>query len=184
MNTMLVPGILLFLLVLILVSLLLNPFVLHLDTRQGIYSLGWWGMASAHVTGSELGPVLRIWMLGWRKQFSLLDLMGPSPKAEKKKPEKKKKRSGWKRPRWFTFRLGLRILRTFRVREFRLHLDTGDFVRNAYWWPVFYILSGRKGGLSINFQGENELVLIMSNRLWDVAWVFLTGFISPKNNRS
>jgi len=181
---MLVLGIILLLLGLFLVSLLLNPFVLHLDTRQGVYSLLWWGVASARVVGSDSGPVLSLWLLGWRKRFSLIDLLGSSPEAKKKKPEKKKKRSGWKRPRWLTFRFGLRMLRTFRVREFRLMLDTDDFVRNAYWWPVFHFLSRRKGGLSINFHGENELVLVISNRLWDVAWVFITGFLSPKNNRS
>ncbi len=181
---MLVVSILLLLLGLFLLSLLLNPFILHLDTRRDIYSLRWWGMASARVTGSDLGPVLRIWVLGWRKQFFLLHLLRPSRQAEKKKPEKKKKKSAWKRPRWLTLRLGLRLLRTFRVKKFQLTLDTGDFARNAYWWPVFYTLSHRKGDLSINFQGNNELVLVMSNRLWNVAWVFLTGFTSPKNNRS
>ncbi len=55
---------------------------------------------------------------------------------------------------------------------------------NAYLFPVFHLLSGGSRQLNINFSGHNELVLIMTNRIWNILWVFLIEFFKPKRKTS
>lgn len=176
---MLALGIILVLLLLLLAVVLLDPFELRIDTISGEYCLRWRGLVSVRLTGTVPDPVMRLWVMGWRKDFHLLEMGGEKKEEEESKPEsaKKKKR---KRPKWLTFRLVRRLLRTFRVHTFRLALDTDDYVMNAYLYPVFHLLSARNRRLNINFSGRNELVLIVSNRIGNLLWAFLIEFFKYK----
>jgi len=177
---MLVLGIILLILFLLLTVILLDPFELRIDTVAGEYCLRWRGLVSVRLTGEVPDPVMRLWVMGWRRDFRLLEMGGGREKEEDEKapkPAKKKKR---RRPKWLTFRLMRRLLHTFRVHTFRLALDTDDYVMNAYLFPVFHLLSSRKRQLHINFTGHNELVLIVSNRIWNLLWAFLIEFFKPK----
>jgi len=62
------------------------------------------------------------------------------------------------------FKYFYRILSSFRVRQFLLQMDTGNFIMNAKLYPVFYVLNQRYGGFQINFEGNNQLVLQIQNR--------------------
>ncbi len=121
---MLPLAIILLVLLAILALVLLDPFELHINTISGEYCLRWRGLVSVRLTGTVPDPVMRLWVMGWRKDFRLLEMEGGKEKEEDKKetkPAKKKKR---KRPNWLTFRLMRRLLRTFHVHSFRLALDT------------------------------------------------------------
>jgi hypothetical protein len=168
---MLVPAIV-FVLIMLIVFLLLNPFELHVNTWTGVVYLRWRGIVSARLAGEVEDPALRLWVMGWRKEIRFLEMGGGSEEKEKsrKKDRKKAKR---KRAGWFTWSLALRLLRTFRVKTFDLLLDTDDYVMNAFLFPVFSRFSGRSRQLKINFSGRNELVLIVTNRIWDLVWAFI-----------
>lgn len=62
------------------------------------------------------------------------------------------------------FKYLYRILSSFRVKQFLLQMDTGNFIMNAKLYPVFYVLNQRYGGFQINFEGNNQLVLQFQNR--------------------
>ncbi len=62
------------------------------------------------------------------------------------------------------FRTGLRLLKSFRIKQFLLNVDTGNCISNAKLYPVFAFLNYRVGGFNINFQGRNQLVLHIQNR--------------------
>ena len=175
---MIVLGVL-FLLFLILAFLLLTPFEIQIDTLTGNYRLRWRGIASARLAGEADEPLLRLWLMGWRKELSLWDLAVSSGKREEREPKSRKK-EGWKRPRWLTWRFALRLLQTFRVKIFRLQIDSDDYVLNAWLFPLFYRFSAGRRQLNINFSGRNELELYVTNRIWNVLWVFITGILKIK----
>ncbi len=177
---MLALWIVLSMLLLLLLTILLAPFELRLDTLSGEYCLRWRGIVSVRLTGEVRDPVVRLWLLGWRKKYHLLELGGGKEKKEEEAEptERRTKRGG--RPRWLTFRLVRRLLRTFRVRRLRLLLDTDDYVLNAYLFPLFQRFSSRSRQLTINFSGRNELSLTVTNRIGKVGWVFLSEILKPK----
>lgn len=163
----------------LLVFLLLSPFELRVNTWSEEYSLRWRGIASARLTGTMKDPLLRVWLLGWRREFHLLDMTG---RTEEKKEGKdgKGKKAARKRPQWFTWNMIRRLLRTFRVRRFHLLLDTDDYVMNAFLFPVFYRFSGRNRQLHINFNGRTELAMEVTNRIWSLLWVFINEITKSK----
>lgn len=167
-------------LLLLLLTILLAPFELRLDTISGDYCLRWRGIASLRLTGEVRDPVVRLWLLGWRRKYHLLELGGGKKKKEREAEptERRPKKRG--RPPWLTFRLIRRLLRTFRVHRLRLLLDTDDYVLNAYLFPVFHQLSKRNRQLTINFSGRNELALIVTNRIGKIGWVFLSEILKPE----
>ena len=65
-----------------------------------------------------------------------------------------------------------RVAKTFRVSEFRLAIDTGDYIRNAQLYPLNFLPHGYQH-LFVNFNDENFLVLKIINRPWKILYGFL-----------
>ena len=66
----------------------------------------------------------------------------------------------------------IRVLKTFRVTEWQLAVDTGDHTVNAQWYPMNFLPYTYKN-LHINFIDENYLVLKMRNRPWKIVFALL-----------
>ncbi|MBT8287885.1 MAG: hypothetical protein HKN00_05350 [Flavobacteriaceae bacterium] len=84
------------------------------------------------------------------------------------KRSKKRKESHIKKVRSYKyksekFKKAWLVLRTFRIKQFAVDLDTGDCIQNAKLYPVFAFLDYRYGGFKINFLGRNSLLLHISN---------------------
>jgi hypothetical protein len=170
---------------LLLIGLILfDPFELCIDTVRNDYHLRWRALGSARLKGPVDDPVLRVWVLGWRREFRMLDWAAGEKKPQAEKPRRKKTKAGSGRPRWLTWRFALRMLRTFRVRRLRVQLDTGDYALNGLLYPVFVQLSRWAGHWRIAFGGPSELDLLVTNRGWDVLVAFLTGILSSKKRES
>lgn len=105
----------------------------------------------------------------WKKDYQLG--LPPGRKAGKaRKPGRKK--AGGMRPA-AAWKKGRRLLASFRVRRFRVNLDTDDFILNAYLYPIFTLLNGRNRRLAINFQGQTMVDVFMTNRVWKVLWALM-----------
>ena len=61
------------------------------------------------------------------------------------------------------------ITKTFRVTEWKLALDTGDYTLNAVLYPLNF-LPHTANHLLVNFQNENYLVLKVRNRPWKIVY--------------
>jgi len=66
----------------------------------------------------------------------------------------------------------VRIIKTFRVTEWRLAIDTGDHTRNAQLYPLNFSPRTFRH-LYINFSDENYLLLKTRNRPWKILYAFL-----------
>ena len=154
------------------VYLLLMPLELCIDSYQGKYYFQMGFLARVSV---EKDPVeflrlhLRVLFMNffWRPS----DFRKWS--RQKKKTTIKKKGS---KMRKLTLAQGKRLLRTFRVKAFRLELDTGNPVLNAQLFPFSYLPGQQVGGVGINFLGRNNILLQITNR----PIYILNAFINPK----
>lgn len=85
-----------------------------------------------------------------------------TPGKEKETTKKKRKKS-------YSFskvrRKAKRILQSFRLEKFYLNIDTDNYYYNAQLYPLLFFAKGKKYQMTINYRGENELFLIIKNRL-------------------
>ena len=69
-----------------------------------------------------------------------------------------------------------RLLLSFRVKAFRLDLDTGNPILNARLYPLTYLPGPGTGAVRINFQNRNNIRLQIVNR----PIYILKALINPK----
>ena len=160
-------AILLGLFLLLIGWLLIAPLRLIADSRLGMLEVNWWGLGFAGLYLNGEDPVFRFRIAFWKKEVDLLTWQ-PKKKKKEKKPKKKKKR---KSP--ISFRKFLRILRTFKILEWQLDLDTDDYVVNGWLYPVFLFLNRSGKRFQINFRGHFYWRMVIENRGYRVLWAFL-----------
>ncbi len=138
-----------------------------MDTKNHTYFIKLKGLAKVSFEPDKL-EVLKIKL---RVAFMNFDFY-PLRKSHRPKKEK----VGEKRPtkrRKISPKKILALLRSFKLKRFDLNMDTGDFVLNAKLYPIFNFLDYHAGGFNINFQGNNRLVLMASNRPINIIKVFV-----------
>jgi hypothetical protein len=155
-------------LVIIISLLLLSIIIIEVDTRIPQAALSWGVIGNA-----------KIWYAGewwlmlqfpfYRKTFRMADIKSKQKKREtwpkKEKPKKRRKLS-------LMIRRIYQVIKSFRLSEWELAIDSGDYAVNAQIYPLNYFPKTFRH-LFINFNGENFLVLKMSNSPWKVLYNFL-----------
>ena len=165
---MLLLVILLFILLLLLYILVL-PIVLYIDTKRDQYYIQLKGIAKANVVSNE-DDILKVNLKVLFMSFHFY----PFRKSEdsKKKVKKDKPKTNKKR-RKFSVKTGLKLLKSFKIKQFFINIDTGDCIENAKLFPLFALLNYKFGGFKINFNGENQLLLHIENRLIRIIKSFI-----------
>ena len=174
--------IILTLLLIIVAILLFTPVRLVVDTPTGHAGFRWGGMVSGRVQLIESGTDVQIHVrvFWWERDWSMIKLIA-SPSAtskveqvnEETAPDKKEK----KHKSGLTLRRRVQVakalIRSMRVRKFRLNIDTGDNATNGILYPIGVALQRFGCNCSINFNGKNEMVLDVSNRPANLIKVWL-----------
>ncbi len=140
--------------------ILFSPIQITLNSQKKIYQIHWYGIARARLLLLSKDFLIRVNVFFWEKDFSLL-----RPKKEKKKATKKKRKF---RSRKKTLKKIIRILKSFKIKIFKIDLDTGDYIQNSYLYPVFHFLKNKKRDLSINYRGDVNIHLKIENRLYKI----------------
>ena len=148
--------------------LLFSPLQLDIDTRSASAELRWLSIGGVRIWYEE-----EWWMsariLFYRKTIRVSRMKATSKKV-KKAPVKVKQEGKINRARMM--RKAIRAIRTFRVTEWQLAVDTGDYAGNACLYPLNF-LPGTAGHLHINFSEENFLVIKTRNSPWKLLYAFL-----------
>ncbi|TNF73948.1 MAG: hypothetical protein EP302_03430 [Bacteroidetes bacterium] len=160
------------LLAIFLMYLLWMPMELCIDSYSQRYFMRLGILARI---GVEKDPVelirlhLKIFFLNfyWRPS-DIRSWGGPRKKSASKRKGSKKQ--------GITFYRVKRLLNSFRVKSFRLELDTGNPVLNAKLYPWVYFIGQQAGDVGINFLGRNYISLQIVNR----PIYILNAFINPK----
>jgi hypothetical protein len=148
--------------------LLFSPFEIEIDTRIARAALRWISIGNAYIW-YENEWWLSFQILFYHKtiRFSEIKLKPKKITGDKtrQKPKRKMKMSR-------LLKISLRVIKTFRVKEWQLAIDTGDNVRNAQLYPLnFMRFAGNH--LHINFMDENYFRLKVRNRPWKILYAFL-----------
>jgi hypothetical protein len=108
-------------------------------------------------------------ILFYRKTMRFSDIK-PARKKIREGDVKKKRKKKVKLSRML--KKMIRVIRTFRVTEWQLAVDTGDYTLNAQLYPLNYLPYAFEH-LDINFRDTNFLVLKIRNRPWKILRAFL-----------
>ena len=60
---------------------------------------------------------------------------------------------------------------SFRLKKMTLNLDTDDFILNSHLVPVFTTINNRDMNLTINYNGDISLFMILTNRMISLLWI-------------
>ena len=143
---------------LIIVYLLFVPIVLFIDTEQNIYYLQLKGLAKASLQSDEI-EILKIKLKLLFFNFYVFPFKPKTTSAKVQKNKTIKKKSKKKE-----FKKVLKVVKTFKVKQFKIDIDTGDCIFNAKLYPLFAMLNYKYGGFHVNFQNKNALLLVIENR--------------------
>lgn len=158
--------ILLLILILVIGYLLFMPVELFIDTAENEYYVQVKGLMKISVENDAKELLLLRLKLPFYN-FKIYPLKASSKPKKLKGTKKKKGKNNFK------FKKALQILKSFKIKLFRLDLDTGDFVRNAQLWSAYPILNQFPGRININFEGKNELLLSLQNRPIHIIRTFI-----------
>ncbi len=150
-------------LVVLLAWLVLLPIRLVIHTNSGEYRVEWGRLIGARLIFLTDDVKIRMHLPFFHKDFYPLH---PSPEAKKKEKPTEKKKKKKKRHSRITkvFPIIKSVLRSFYVRQFKLELDTDNYLTNAYLYPLFYFLNKNRGEWHINYSGQFALDLEIMNR--------------------
>jgi hypothetical protein len=171
---MLIGGLFAGVLLAIIAWLLWAPIRLKIDTRSGVYRVEWSRVVSADWLPEQGLDVIEIRVFFWKRKIALYRANGKKKKAGAPKPAKKHDEKPVKKTRRLSRQSIRKILQTFEVRRCHLTLDTGDYLWNAWLFPVFWFVRKPNVRVRINFQGENELSLLVQNRLGRILWALVS----------
>ncbi len=132
----------------VLTYLFLAPIILYIDTQNDKYFIQQQGIIKASVLGDKK-EVFKIKLNILFLNFNVYPLRSKNDNSKSKR----------KRNMPFSFSTGLRLLKSFKVKKFRIDIDTGDCIANAKLYPVFAFLNYKIGDFNINFEDRNQLVL-------------------------
>lgn len=159
---------------LLLTGLLLTPLRLAIDSIRGVYQIRWYGLATLNWLPEESLDMLEVRTLFFKKRFNLAEHI-PQRKPAGKPARKTRARSA-PSPRNM-LKTALAILKTFRVRRCQINWDSGDYVLNAWLFPVCFFLNRFPASVSVNFNGQCDIVLIIENSAGRLLWAFLKSSI-------
>ncbi|NAY91314.1 hypothetical protein GTQ34_05225 [Muricauda sp. JGD-17] len=150
---------LLLVILLLIVGLLLIPFEIYINTNSNQYYAQLRGLAKASIE-QDKEEVLRIRLKVPFKNFFFYPLRKSSVSQQKKTVKKKVK----KKRRKIGPRRILSVLKSFKIKKMLVDIDTGNCITNAKLYPVFALLNHYFGRFQINFEGRNQMVLLLQNR--------------------
>ena len=149
--------------------LLLSPIEMHIDTRVPHASFSWLSIGRAIVIYEKEEWFLKVKILLFRKEWPLSKLF--TQPAKKKKPEKIKK-AGSRAANLKVMNRSFKMLKTFRVIEWKLAMDGNDHIRYAMLYPLNFLpYLGRH--IHINFEDQTYLLLKIRNQPWRMVYAWI-----------
>lgn len=167
--------ILLVVLLVLVCYLLFAPILIEINSISGVCRMQFHRLAEFAISWRQEAPILKLTIAWWQKEMNLFSIRKTTavekvgPAHEERKPAGKSKRS---------LRMGLSkgigIVKSFKVRECYISLDTGNMPLNGILYPWFYLLSYYfRKPIQINFYGEEVFIISIENNMARIALAYL-----------
>jgi hypothetical protein len=162
-----------FLIVLLAGFVLFTPFFVGIDSSTGYAGIRFGRLIEATLLFNETLQVVRVKIAWWRKEFDLFQSAKPvTPVQHEKAVRKRKTRKAI--PLAKLLRKVRAVLSTFRITRCFITIDTGDMRVNGILYPWVYLLKRRiRKNVSINFWGENVVILEAKNTIARMLWAYV-----------
>lgn len=157
------------LIALFIVWLLTAPLYMEIDTRVPEANLRWKSIGRCRIWYQEE------WLLYVQAPFYRHTFRLAAFSSQKKKPAEKVKRKTNPAQRKNTLRKlqkGWQVLRSCKVQQWQLSIDTGDHTKNAQLYPLSFY-PAVYGHLRISFTNENYFFIRIRNQLWRMLVAYL-----------
>ncbi|WP_298895255.1 hypothetical protein [uncultured Psychroserpens sp.] len=153
--------ILLIIFLLAIIYLLLVPIVFYIDTSTNQYFIKIKGLLKASIEPDE-AEIFKIHF----KVFFFNFFVYPLQKKKRSKTKAVKTNTSKKRgDKRIPFKKVFRVLKSFKIKQFQLDIDTGDCISNSKLYPIFAFLNFYRGHhLGVNYEGRNKILLSVENR--------------------
>lgn len=167
--------ILIVLFILLLTWILFGPVIIKLNSDNRLCKVSLPGVISVRVMEGGSLYLIKIWLFFIPFTIDPMS-MGKQMREKKEKPVKKKKslKSFFQNRGMFK-----QLLRAIRIRNFRLDLDTDDFILNAWLIPALSMVNVHKNiQAQVNFEGNIFLNLDVRTRLSAILWLMIKNKIN------
>lgn len=175
-------------LTLALIYLLVAPIYLLISTPESRYEAGLTGIFKIWLnTKTEGLPELygRFFFIERKIKLQLSKGKPKSPTTIRKRIRRLFKRRvvlSRSKIRFF-LQLSWKLLRSFKLKQLKVNIDTGDVIHNAHLIPVFTMAYHDNIQLSVNYEDENEFILHFENKLGTIIIHIISAFIKHKLNK-
>ncbi|MRX64014.1 hypothetical protein GJ691_07510 [Maribacter sp. RZ05] len=143
----------------VIVYILYTKVIIYVNTVTQEFYIRVVGLLKASVE-TDVDKLIRVRIEAWFMKFDVL----PLDHKRKSKMKKSTPRPKSENKKKLTVHKILQVVRTFKIKEFVLNIDTGNCITNAKLYPLLSIANLCKGQFNINFQGQNQLILQIENR--------------------
>lgn len=150
---------------LVLSCLLFAPFYIYIDSVREVYGLRFQRLVSVYFVTSP-SPALDVKIAWWRHSVLLKGGRGTLPYPAP---------AGSSRTIPYSLQKVFAVIRSFRVKQCFINIDTGNMQLNGLLYPLLIWLTWRsRKQVQINFTGETEVVVKLQNNLARMAWAWLS----------
>jgi len=143
----------------ILCYLLFLKMVLYVDTANNEYYVQAKGLVKAKIESHETELI----QIKFNTPFLKFRFF-PLRKSKKQRKKAKTDKTTVSKHRTIEIQKLLGIIKTFKVVQLLVDIDTGDCITNAKLYPPFAFMNYYGGQFSVNFEGRNRLILNVQNR--------------------
>jgi hypothetical protein len=159
-------------LIIIIIGMLFIPLIICIDTDKECYEVRLKGLLQLRLISREDMPALRMHVPFYTKEFQLIN--NQKKQNIKHNENKNRNENGKKRSKSrMTPERFMALIRTFKIRQLYVSLDTGDYVNNALLVPLFQWITHYGNQLEVNFNDDTIIRFKASNNIWRLGTTYL-----------
>lgn len=167
-------------LLLLILGILFTPLFLYLNTNEQKYIIGLKGILTLGlIPDADQIIYFRISVIVY--SFNIY----PFKTRTKKKTDKVKKKKKKKLPGRKTIRLIINLaknnIKSFKLKQLYLNIDTDNVITNAYLVPVFSVLHQKNIKLHVNNSGNVEMIVHIQNNIFHMLVVTISTYLKHKH---
>ncbi|MCD4747305.1 MAG: hypothetical protein K8R58_13485 [Bacteroidales bacterium] len=156
-----------FSLLVIISWILFAPLVICINSSKNLYYINLTGICKARFIIKEKTLYLKMKIFFISFMFEPLKFMDKK-KIKVKKKKKKKQKKIFIKQIYLIIKFVLKIIKCFKIKKLNINIDTHNYYINSLLIPVTYIVNSPNVESSVNFNGINNVVIILESRTYKI----------------